>query len=189
MKENASISQQKGRRITIQMQKAVDSEIKRLLKEGHIERVDEIKDDVIDQPTVITVKKDQSVKIALDDRALNKAIDKNKYQMPDLGNLIEMIAERLDISNRDVWYSSVDLTYAYGQLPLHAQTAEHCNFQVIGDESTGLYPFVTSFIGLTAMPTEFQKVMNNLLVRFREVFVFIDDILIVTKETKNDYQF
>ena len=102
MKENASISQQKGRRITIQMQKAVDSEIKRLLKEGHIERVDEIKDDVIDQPTVITVKKDQSVKIALDARALNKAIDKNKYQMPNLGNLIEMIAERLDISNRDV---------------------------------------------------------------------------------------
>ena len=56
MKENASISQQKGRRIPIQMQKAEDSESKRLLKEGHIERVDEIKDDVFIQPTVVTVK-------------------------------------------------------------------------------------------------------------------------------------
>ena len=37
------------------------------------------------------------------------------------------------------------------------------------------------------MPTEFQKVMNNLLAKFREMFVFIDDILIVTKGTKQDH--
>ena len=42
MKEDASISQQRGRRIPIQMQKVVDSKIKRLLNEGNIERVDEI---------------------------------------------------------------------------------------------------------------------------------------------------
>ena len=34
------------------------------------------------------------------------------------------------------------------------------------------------------MPTEFQKVMDLLLAKFREVFVFIDDILIVTKGNK-----
>ena len=37
------------------------------------------------------------------------------------------------------------------------------------------------------MPTEFQKVMDLLLAKFREVFVFIDDILIVTKGTKNEH--
>ena len=37
------------------------------------------------------------------------------------------------------------------------------------------------------MPTEFQKVMDVLLAKFREVFIFIDDILIVTKETKQDH--
>ena len=100
---------------------------------------------------------------------------------------MEMIAERLDNSNGEVSYSSVDLTYAYGQLPLHAQTAKHCNFQIIGSESTGNYRIVTGFYGLTVMPTEFQKVMDNLLVRFREVFVFIDDILIVTKGTRNEH--
>ena len=36
------------------------------------------------------------------------------------------------------------------------------------------------------MPTEFQKVMDLLLAKFREVFVFIDDILIVTKGTKSE---
>ena len=36
------------------------------------------------------------------------------------------------------------------------------------------------------MLTEIQKVMYNLLVKFRKVFVFIDDILIVIKGTKKD---
>ena len=76
--------------------------------------------------------------------------------MPDLENLMEMIAERLDNSNGEVWYSSVDLTYAYGQVPLHAQTAKKCNVQIIGGETTGTYQFVTGFHGLTVMPTEFQ---------------------------------
>ena len=37
------------------------------------------------------------------------------------------------------------------------------------------------------MPTEFQKVMDIFLAKFREVFVFIDDILIVTKGTKVEH--
>ena len=78
------------------MQKAKDTEVKSLLKVGHIEYVDEIKDDVLFQPTVTTVKKDRLVKIALDARALNKVIDNDKYQMPNSEKLMDMIAERLD---------------------------------------------------------------------------------------------
>ena len=37
------------------------------------------------------------------------------------------------------------------------------------------------------MPTEFQKVVRYFLARFREVFVFIDDILVVTKGTKQEH--
>ena len=119
LKSEAEVSQQKGKRIPIQLQKAVDEEISRLLKEGHIEKIDEIKDDVFIQPTVITVKKDRSVKIALDARALNKAIDKDKYQMPNLDNFLDMVAEKLDTEEGEAWFSSVDMTYAYGQVPLH----------------------------------------------------------------------
>ena len=56
MKEDATISQQKGRRIPIQMQKAVDVVIKRLQKDGHSETIHEIKDTVFIQPTVIIGK-------------------------------------------------------------------------------------------------------------------------------------
>ena len=47
--------------------------------------------------------------------------------------------------------------------------------------------FVTGFNDLTVMPRVFQRVMDNILARFREVFVFIDDILIVTKGTKLEH--
>ena len=107
--------------------------------------------------------------------------------MPNLENLLDMVAEKLDKEKGDAWFSSVDLTYAYGQVPLHLLTAKHCNFQIIGGESTGTYRFVTGFYGLSVMPTDFQKVMDILLAKFREVFVFIDDILIVTKGTKNQH--
>ena len=37
------------------------------------------------------------------------------------------------------------------------------------------------------MPTEFLKVMDILLAKFRDVFKFIDDVLIVTKGTKSEH--
>ena len=68
-------------------------EIGRLLKEGHIQKIVE-KNDVSIHATVITVKKDRSGKIALEARALNQAIEKDKYQRPNLENLLDMVAEK-----------------------------------------------------------------------------------------------
>ena len=118
IKDEAKITQQKGRKLPIQLQKSVDAEIKRLLAEGHIEKIDKISDNVFIQPTVITDKKDRSVKIALDARALNQAIDKDKYQMPNVENLIDMVAEKLDNEKGETWYASLEMTYAHGQVPL-----------------------------------------------------------------------
>ena len=114
LKPNAKITQQKGRRVLIQLQESVDAEVNRLLKEGHIEKLDKIKDDVFIQPTVIRVKKDRSREIALDARALNQEIDKDKYHMPNLDNLLRMVAEKLDTEKGEAWFSSVDMTYEYG---------------------------------------------------------------------------
>ena len=84
IKEDAKITQQKGRRIPIQLQNQVDNETNKLLKEGHFEKVDKIQDDVFIQPTVITVKRYKSVKFAFEAIALNQSIAKDKYQMPNL---------------------------------------------------------------------------------------------------------
>ena len=83
-----------------------------------------------------------------------------------------MVAEKLNTEKGEAWFSSVDMTYAYRQVPLLLLTAKHCNFQISGGESTGTYRLVTGFYGLSVMPTEFQKVMDILLAKFRSVFVF-----------------
>ena len=50
-KKEAIISQQKRRRIPLQLQEAVEAEIDKLLKEGHIRRVKKISDEVFIQPS------------------------------------------------------------------------------------------------------------------------------------------
>ena len=78
--ENVKFPQQKGRFIPIQLQGAVRSGLVRLVNEKHIEKLSTVKNKVFIQPTVITVKKDKSVKSAMDGRELNKSLVKVKHQ-------------------------------------------------------------------------------------------------------------
>ena len=187
-KPEAKITQQKGRRVPIQLQDPVQEAIERLLNEGHIEKVTDVTDKQFIQPVVITVKRDKSVKIALDARALNNELIKDKYQMPNLELLVDMVAEQLDNSTSgQAWYTSLDMRYAYGQVPLDEETARHCNFQITCGKARGTYRFITGFYGLTVMPTEFQKVMDKKLSNMANTYVFLDDILIVTKGNQTDH--
>ena len=166
----------------------MDAEIQGLQEAGHIRRVEKIPDEMFIQPVVITVKKDRSVKIALDARSLNNAILKRKHQMPNLENLMENIAEIVNEDKEgEVMFSSLDMLNAYGQTLLHPHTAKHCIFQILGDESTGTYVFNTGYYGLTMMPPEFQKIMDNTLHATKNTFVFLDDILVITKGNKETH--
>ena len=53
-KSKMTIKQQKGLRIAIHMQKAVETEMDKLIKEGHIERLDEVGEDIFVSPVVVT---------------------------------------------------------------------------------------------------------------------------------------
>ena len=140
------------------------------------------------QPVVITVKRDKSVKIALVAPALNNELIKDNNQMPNLEHLVDMVAEQLDNSaSGQAWYTSLDMRYAYGQVPLNEETARDCNFQKIGGKATGTNRFITGFYGLTVMPTEFQKVMDKKLSNIANTYVFLDDILLVTKGNRTDH--
>ena len=183
-KEGAKITQHKGRRVPLQLQKAVDAKVRNLLAAGHIKRVDKISVEMFIQPVVITVKKDRSVKIALDARSLNNAILKSKHQRPNLESLMQNMAEVVnEEKDGEVWFSSFDMLYACGQTPLHPNTARHCNFQIVGGESTGTYAFNTGYYGLTIIPPEFQNIMDKILHATKNTFTFLHDILIVTKGT------
>ena len=66
LKKDAKLIQQKGRPIPIHLQQSVEKEIEKLIKQGHIEKANNNDENCFVSPAVITVKKDKSVKIALD---------------------------------------------------------------------------------------------------------------------------
>ena len=139
--------QQKGRRIPITLQKKVDKGISKLLEQFHIENLNEFSVKFFVSPIVIRVKKDGSIKLALESRELNKQIHKNKYQMPNIEQLLDTFSKT--ISERkpgEIFLSTIDLTYTYGQLPLSANTSVQCNFSLIGGKLTSTYRFKNRFL-------------------------------------------
>ena len=85
--------QQKGRRIPIHLQEKVEAELNKLIDQKHIIKLEKCSDKKFISPIVITVKEDQTVKLALDSKKTNKYIDKNKYQMPNIDLLLDNIAQ------------------------------------------------------------------------------------------------
>ena len=80
------------------------------------------------QHVVVTVKKEKTVKIALNARTLNNAILK-KNQMTILHNLMEQVAEIINSEDEgEARFTSLDMIYAYSQTTLLPETARHCNF-------------------------------------------------------------
>ena len=180
---------QKGRRVPINLQPLVNSELKKLFDEKHIIKLNSSSDKNFISPIVITVKRDKTVKLALDSKILNKSIHKNKYQMPNIDNLIGTIQQNLNTtpSQETAYFSTLGLEYAYSQLKLDPETARHCNFNIISGEGTVTYRFITGFYGLTDMPAAFQKVMDYTLVGLQNTYCFLDDIIVVSRGSKEEH--
>ena len=174
--------QQKGRRIPIHLQERVEGELNKLKDQNHIIKLDKSSNQQFISPIVITVKKDQTVKLALDSKKINNLIHKNKYQMPNIELLLDNIAQVIKSDkSQQTLFSTLDLRYAYSQIPLDKMTKEQCNFSLIGGHATGTYQFQTGFYGLTDMPAEFQKAIDSTHTNFTNTYAHLDDILIVTK--------
>ena len=110
--------------------------------------------------------------------------------MPNLLELLDSIAQIIT-SNKDgdVWFTSLDLIYAFDQIPLSDGVSSQCNSNIDHGEQTGTYRCKTGFYGLTDMHKEFQKAMDNTLQGLSEVFDFLDVILMVSKGLVLDHSF
>ena len=166
-KSNYTPVHQKGRRVPLHVEKQVEEEFKNLQNSGHKNRLEKCSDEFFISTTVITVKKDKSIKIAMDSKTINKAIHKNKYQMHNIDCLMDKIAKTITQSSDEgeVLFSTIDLRYTYSQIPLDEDTAKQCNFNIIVGQATGTYRFNNGFYGLTDMPAEFQKAIDKNLIQ------------------------
>ena len=138
-KTNCTPIHQRGRRIPIHLQSQVEEELKKLQKNVNLIKLDKCSDKNFISPIVITVKQDKTIKLAMDAKVINKAIHKNKYQMHNIDCLMDNISQPISESSHEseVYFSTIDLRYAYSQLPLDETTAKHCNFNIIGGQTIG----------------------------------------------------
>ena len=103
--------------------------------------------------------------------------------------LIDSTSQHLTNTQKDrqAYFSTRDLKYAYTQFQLHKDTAKHCNFSVISEKWTGTYRFKNGFYSLTNMPAEFQKATDYRPVGLQNTYSFLDYIIIVGAESESDH--
>ena len=93
------------------------------------------------------MRKDKSVKIALDSGELNNNRTKMRPHTPNMEKILNQIfTEVTGAPNEPLWISETDLEYAYGQLKLSEETSKHCIFTITGGR---LKDFVDSKKGST----------------------------------------
>ena len=156
--------QQKARPLPYHLQQDVKIELDRIIKSGHLERLETIEEGCFVSSVVITVKKDKTVKIALDARKLNKSCVKKRPQMPNMEELLNQIFEELSTNDHDpIWISVIDLDYAFGQMKLAPETSKHYKFAVTGENMNAYYRFLKGFYGPANIPTLFQEKIDRTL--------------------------
>ena len=172
--------QVKVRKVPIHIQDTVASEIKIKMEQSHIEKLDKGTTDNFIAPIVLTAKTDGSIKLALNAKPMKAQIWKNKYQMPNIHEPIDSVAQ---IITKDepgkVSFTSLDL------ITLSVCCRCHLLMVVIRVSRAGVLlgridskPF---FFGLTDMPTESRKATDCTLRGLDGAICYLDDILIVTQ--------
>ena len=121
---------------------------------------------------LLVEKKDRSLRMVIDYRALNEVTIKNKYPLP-------MINDLFDHLQGAKVFSKIDLRSGYHQLKIREQDIPKTAFTT----RYGLYEYTVMSFGLTNAPAYFLNMMNKVFMEFLDKFVvvFIDDIFVYSK--------
>ena len=84
--------------------------------------------------------------MALDAKPINSQLFKNKFQMPNIDELMDAVSQIVTENKKGtLYFTLLDLNYAYRQVKLAADTARQCNFDIVGGNARGTHGFLTGF--------------------------------------------
>jgi transposase InsO family protein len=123
-------------------------------------------------PIFFVKKKDDSLRLVVDYRGLNKVTVRNRYALP----LIPTLLERLSGAK---YFTKLDLRGAYNLVRIRPGDEWKTAFRT----RYGHFEYTVMPFGLTNAPAVFQHMANDIFRDFLDIFiiVYLDDILIYSK--------
>ena len=82
----------------------MDNKLDKLLKQNHIEKLEGCSDKNFVSPIIKTVKKEGSVKLALESGELNKQAHKKKYQKPNIEVLKDTVRKTISEKKPGIYF-------------------------------------------------------------------------------------
>lgn len=157
-------------------QELVAVELQRLLGIGVIERSNSGW-----SLNCVPVIKPNKVRLCLDARKVNERTVRDAYPLPHPGRILGQLPKAK-------YLSTIDLSEAFLQVPLDPQSRKYTAFSVQGK---GLFQYTRMPFGLINSPATLARLMDTVLghgVLEPYVFVYLDDIVVVTETYEHHVQ-
>lgn len=122
----------------------------------------------IASPLVCIPKKDGTIRPCVDYRNINKITVPHRYSLPRINYIKEHIKGRV--------FSKIDLKDGFYQIPVSPEDI----YKTAVSTPWGLFEYVRMPFGLTNSPPTFQRFMNLVTRGIKNIFTYIDDIIIFT---------
>ena len=119
---------------------------------------------------VLVKKKDGSLRFCVDFRGVNAFTRKDSYPLPNIDSILTSLVGK-------TVFLSIDLASGYWQIKMSENSKEKTAFTAAGR----LWEWNVMPFGLTTAPATFQRLMNNVLGGLEFVVIYLDDILVCSK--------